>query len=178
MKRDIRWIITITILSFIITLIFSFGSNTLLENVNLIIGVIIIFIFIILGIIFDIIGVAVQSSKEVAFHAMASKKVKGAKTAKKMLANSDKVSSFCNDVIGDICNIISGSAGLVVALEIANRFNIKTTLVTLLMASLIASLTIGGKALGKGYAVNQSEYIVSKVTKILNKFEKKKKKRK
>ena len=95
-----------------------------------------------------------------------------------MLANSDKVSSFCNDVIGDICNIISGSAGLVVALEIANKFNIKTTLVTLLMASLIASLTIGGKALGKGYAVNQSEYIVSKVTKILNKFEKKKKKRK
>lgn len=178
MKRDIKWIITITILSFIITLIFSLGSNTLLENVNLIIGVIIIFIFIILGIIFDIIGVAVQSSKEVAFHAMASKKVKGAKTAKKMLANSDKVSSFCNDVIGDICNIISGSAGLVVALEIANRFNIKTTLVTLLMASLIASLTIGGKALGKGYAVNQSEYIVSKVTKILNKFEKKKKKRK
>lgn len=178
MKRDIKWIITITILSFIITLIFSLGSNTLLENVNLIIGVIIIFIFIILGIIFDIIGVAVQSSKEVAFHAMASKKVKGAKTAKKMLANSDKVSSFCNDVIGDICNIISGSAGLVVALEIANKFNIKTTLVTLLMASLIASLTIGGKALGKGYAVNQSEYIVSKVTKILNKFEKKKKKRK
>ena len=178
MKRDIKWIITITILSFIITLIFSLGSNTLLENVNLIIGVIIIFIFIILGIIFDIIGVAVQSSKEVAFHAMASKKVKGAKTDKKMLANSDKVSSFCNDVIGDICNIISGSAGLVVALEIANKFNIKTTLVTLLMASLIASLTIGGKALGKGYAVNQSEYIVSKVTKILNKFEKKKKKRK
>ena len=178
MKRDIKWIITITILSFIITLIFSFGSNTLLENVNLIIGVIIIFIFILLGIIFDIIGVAVQSSKEVAFHAMASKKVKGAKTAKKMLANSDKVSSFCNDVIGDICNIISGSAGLVVALEIANKFNIKTTLVTLLIASLIASLTIGGKALGKGYAVNQSEYIVSKVTKILNKFEKKKKKRK
>ncbi len=178
MKRDIKWIITITILSFIITLIFSLGSNTLLENVNLIIGVIIIFIFILLGIIFDIIGVAVQSSKEVAFHAMASKKVKGAKTAKKMLANSDKVSSFCNDVIGDICNIISGSAGLVVALEIANKFNIKTTLVTLLMASLIASLTIGGKALGKGYAVNQSEYIVSKVTKILNKFEKKKKKRK
>lgn len=178
MKRDIKWIITITILSFIITLIFSLGSNTLLENVNLIIGVIIIFIFIILGIIFDIIGVAVQSSKEVAFHAMASKKVKGAKTAKKMLANSDKVSSFCNDVIGDICNIISGSAGLVVALEIANKFNVKTTLVTLLMASLIASLTIGGKALGKGYAVNQSEYIVSKVTKILNKFEKKKKKRK
>ena len=139
MKRDIKWIITITILSFIITLIFSFGSNTLLENVNLIIGVIIIFIFILLGIIFDIIGVAVQSSKEVAFHAMASKKVKGAKTAKKMLANSDKVSSFCNDVIGDICNIISGSAGLVVALQIANKFNITSHLFPSLVWCILSS---------------------------------------
>ena len=90
MKRDIKWIITITILSFIITLFFSFGSNLILKDVNIFIGIIIILIFIVLGIIFDIIGVAVQSSKEVAFHAMASKKVKGAKTAKKMIANSDK----------------------------------------------------------------------------------------
>lgn len=175
MKRDIKWIITITILSFIITLFFSFGSNLILKDVNIFIGIIIILIFIVLGIIFDIIGVAVQSSKEVAFHAMASKKVKGAKTAKKMIANSDKVSSFCNDVIGDICNIISGSAGLMVAILISNKFNINEAIVTLLMSSLIAALTIGGKALGKGYAVSKSEYIVGKVTKILNKFEKKKK---
>ena len=45
------------------------------------------------------------------YHAMSSKKIKGAKKAVSFKKNADKVSSFCNDVIGDICGIISGSAG-------------------------------------------------------------------
>ena len=175
MKRDIKWIIIITILSFIITLIFSLGSNTLLENVNLIIGVIIIFIFIILGIIFDIIGVAVQSSKEVAFHAMASKKVKGAKTAKKMLANSDKVSSFCNDVIGDICGIVSGSAGVTISTSLSKKLNTSVLYTGLVITALTAALTIGGKAFFKSIAIKNSNQIIHMTAKVLSIFEKKKK---
>lgn len=173
MKKDFKWIVTITLVAFVITILFSLGSQSILEEVNIVVGIIIIFVFILLGVLFDIIGVAVQSSQEESFHAMASKKVRGAKTAKKMLKNSDKVSSFCNDVIGDICGIVSGSAGLVVALEISNKLGCSQTVVTLLTTSIIAALTIGGKALGKGFAVNESEYIVSKVTKFLNIFDKK-----
>ena len=105
MKRDYKWIFTITLLGFLITILFTLGSQSILKDVNIVVGIIIILVFIILGVLFDIIGVAVQSSEEQSFHAMASKKVKGAKTANKMLQNSDKVSSFCNDVIGDICGI-------------------------------------------------------------------------
>ena len=101
---------------------------------------------------------------------MASKKIKTAKTAKKMLKNSAKVSTFCNYVIGDICGIISGSAVTVVSLGIAVKLGIDETLPTLLITSLVAALTIGGKALGKGIAVNKSEYIITKVTKIMEKF--------
>lgn len=173
MKKDFKWIVTITLVAFVITILFSLGSQSVLEEVNIVVGIIIIFVFILLGVLFDIIGVAVQSSQEESFHAMASKKVRGAKTAKKMLKNSDKVSSFCNDVIGDICGIVSGSAGLVVAIEISNKLGCSQTVVTLLTTSIIAALTIGGKALGKGFAVNESEYIVSKVTKFLNIFDKK-----
>ena len=172
-KKNIKWIFTITILAFLITIIFSLGSQILLEDVNIIFGIIVILLFILIGVIFDIIGVAVQSSDSIPFHAMASKKIKNAKTAKKMLKNSDKVSSFCNDVIGDICNIISGSAGIVVATSISNKLDISLTLSTLFVTSIIASLTIGGKALGKGVAVNKSEYIVTKVTKVLHAFKKK-----
>lgn len=172
-KKNIKWIFTITILAFLITIIFSLGSQILLEDVNIIFGIIVILLFILIGVIFDIIGVAVQSSDSIPFHAMASKKIKNAKTAKKMLKNSDKVSSFCNDVIGDICNIISGSAGIVVATSISNKLDISLTLSTLFVTSIIASLTIGGKALGKGVAVNKSEYIVAKVTKVLHAFKKK-----
>ncbi len=168
MTKNTKWIITITILAFLITVVFSLASSALLQNVGIIIGVIIILLFILLGVIFDIIGVAVASSNHEPFHAMAAKKIRGAVTAKKMLENSAKVSSFCNDVIGDICNIISGSAGLVVATSISRKLNINLTITTLIITSLIAALTIGGKAMGKGLAVSKSEYIVAKITKMLN----------
>lgn len=173
MNKNIKWIIEITIIAFIITILFSVGSQILLEDVHVILGISIILLFIAIGVLFDIIGVAVQSSDAKVFHAMASKKVKSAKTAKKMLENSAQVSSFCNDVIGDICNIISGSAGIVVATAISSKFNFNLMITTLLVTSLIASLTIGGKALGKGIAVSKSEYIVTKVTKFIHLFKKK-----
>lgn len=172
-NKNINWIFTITFLAFLITIIFSLGSQILLEDVNVIFGIIIILLFVLIGVMFDIIGVAVQSSDSVPFHAMASKKIKNAKTAKKMIQNADKVSSFCNDVIGDICNIISGSAGIVVATSISDKCGISLTISTLLITSIIASLTIGGKALGKGIAVKKSEYIVAKVTKIMHMFNQK-----
>lgn len=171
-KDNTKWILTITFLAFFITIIFSLISSKILEDVNILIGILIILIFIIIGVLFDIVGVAVASSNPEPFHAMASKKVRGAKTAKRMLENSDKASSFCNDVIGDICNIISGSAGLVVATSISQKTNINLTISTLLITSIIAALTIGGKAFGKGIAVNKSEYIVTKVSKLLNMFKK------
>ena len=68
--------------------------------------------------------------------------------------------------------IISGSAGIVVATSISQKSNIDTTISTLLVTSLIAAFTIGGKALGKGFAVNQSEQIVTRVSKIINIFSK------
>ena len=154
MNKNTKWIINITLITFLITIFFSLTSQIILENVNIIIGIIIILLFIFIGVLFDIIGVAVQSSDATVFHAMASKKVKNAKTAKKMLKNSAKVSSFCNDVIGDICNIISGSAGVVISSYIANKYNISITLITLIITSLIAALTIGGKAIGKQIAVD------------------------
>lgn len=172
MNKDIRWIIRITLIAFIITILFSLGSQMILKDVNIIIGILVILLFIFIGVIFDIIGVAVQSATSTPFHAMASKKVKSAKTAKKMLKNSAKVSSFCNDVIGDICNIISGSAGVVISSAISNKFNFDITITTLLITSLIAALTIGGKAMGKSIAVNKSEYILTKVTKFMNTFQK------
>lgn len=172
-NKEINWILTITVLAFFITIVFSLGAQSLLKDVNIFVGIIIILLFILIGVIFDIIGVSVQSSDTVPFHAMASKKVKTAKTAKKMLKNSAKVSSFCNDVIGDICNIISGSAVTVVAASIAMKLNTSETIPTLLVTSIVAALTIGGKALGKGFAVNKSEYIITQVTKVMQFFSKK-----
>lgn len=174
MKKNIKWIITITLLAFFISILFTLASSSILANVNIFIGILIIVLFILVGVLFDIIGVAVATSDHEPFHAMASKKVNGANTAKKMLKNADRVSSFCNDVIGDICNIISGSAGLVVATSISIKYSCNLTISTLIITSLIAALTIGGKAMGKSLAIKESEYIVTRVTKFLNLFKKNK----
>ena len=167
---DIKWILQISLLAFVISLIFSAGSNIVLDSVNVFFGLLIVLFFILVGVIFDMVGIAVASADEKPFHSMASKRVHGSKTAIKMIKNAEKVSAFCNDVIGDICNIISGSVGAVIAVTIASKYNIDSVLTALFVTALIASITIGGKALGKSFAINKSEVIVYKFAKALNIF--------
>ena len=123
-SNKIKWVATITILAFIISFVFSFISNSTMPKVNIYISIIILLLFITIGIIFDMIGVAVTSTDEEPLHAMSSKKIKGAKKAVAFKKNADKVSSFCNDVIGDICGIISGSAGVTIATSLSIKYNI------------------------------------------------------
>lgn len=118
------------------------------------------------------IGVAVATADENVFHSMASRRVKGAKMAVKLKKNADKVSSFCNDVIGDICGIISGSTGAVISSKISSTFNLNPLVITLVIMGLISSMTIGGKAMEKGLAMNKSNSIVIGFAKILSIFSK------
>ena len=174
-KKRNTWPIIVTILAFFISLLFSFISESIMPYVPILIGIIILITFILIGIIFDMIGVAVTSSNEEPLHAMSSKKIKGAKKAVSFKKNADKVSSFCNDVIGDICGIISGSAGVAVATSLANTYNLNIFYTTLIVTAIIAALTIGGKAFCKKIAINNNHKIVYLTAKILSKFEKKKK---
>jgi len=170
---DVKWIAQITILAFFIAIFFSGISDYLVREVNIILGIIIIIFFIVLGVIFDMVGISVTSAKQAPFNTMASKKIKGSKTAIKLLQNAEKVSAFCNDVIGDICNVITGAAGVVIATTISGHYNIDLLLTVLIINSVIAATTIGGKASGKAYAINKSEIIVYKVAKMCNVFVKK-----
>lgn len=169
-KVDWKWIITITVTSFAISFCFSFLSETALPKVSLLPGIIILLLVIFLGIIFDIIGVAVQTADEKPFHSMNSRKVKGAAVAIKFKKNADKVSSFCNDVIGDICGVISGSAGSMIALSLSSYLHCNRFLVVLFVMATVSALTIGGKAIGKSIAMNQSNEILYKFAKIISFF--------
>lgn len=170
-----KWIVKITILAFCISLIFSSISEFVIPNVNLFVGIIIVVIFIALGIVFDMIGVAVTSADEKPFHSMNSRKVKGADIAVLFKKNADKVSSFCNDVVGDICGIVSGSTGSIIALNLASKLNVDKFITTLILTALIAALTIGGKALGKSFAINKSNIILYRFSKFVSCFYKVKK---
>ena len=169
-KVDTKWVMLISVLSFIISLIFSFIGETVIPNAHILVSVILIFAFIFLGILFDMIGISVTVADSKIFNSMATKKVKGATLAVKLIKNADKVSSFCNDVVGDICGIISGSTGVSVAIIIANKFDVSLILVTLLITALIAAMTIGGKAIGKSFAINKSNSILYNFVKVLSVF--------
>ena len=165
-----KWIITIVITSFIISFCLSFIANTTIPNLSLIFGIIITLIFIFIGIIFDIIGVSVTAAEESVFHSMNSRKVKGANVAVKFKKNADKVSSFCCDVIGDICGVISGAAGTTIAAILVTKYNMNVLLVGLLITATISSLTIGGKAIGKSFAINKSDIILYEFAKFISNF--------
>jgi len=169
-KVNIKWIIQIAIISFLISIFMSFLSEITLKNVNLLISIIITLTFIFLGILFDVVGVSVTSSDEKVFHSMNSRKVKGANIAVKFKKNADKVSSFCCDVIGDICGVISGSAGVVIATILIKETPINELFITLITTALIASLTITGKAIGKSFAINKSNIILYEFSKIVSYF--------
>jgi len=172
-KTDFKWVLIVTILAFIISIVMTLFATITLENVSLLIAILITFLFILLGIVFDIVGVAVTSGDAVAFHSMSSRKIKGGKIGVKLMKNTSKVSSVCCDVIGDVCGIVSGTSGVVIVSLIIKLTDVSELFVSLLVTGLISALTIGGKALGKGFAVNKSKEIVTGVSKILSFFQRK-----
>lgn len=167
---DFSWIIKITVIAFLMSIFFSAISEMILPNVNVVIGVFIVILFIGIGVLFDMIGVAVTSAEEKPFHSMNSRKVKGAKTAVKFIKNADKVSSFCNDVVGDICGIISGSAGAIISTSVSAGYHTDIFITTLLVTAMIAALTIGGKAFGKSIAINKNNIILFEFAKFVEAF--------
>lgn len=167
---NIKWVLTLMILAFTISVVLSFLSEIAMRNVNILVGTIVILVFVGIGIIFDTIGVAVTAADEAPFHAMSSRKIKGAKRAVALKKCSDKTSSFCCDVIGDICGIISGAAGVAVATQIPDVLPISPIASSLIVTGVIAALTIGGKAFEKSFAINNGNKILYQFAKILSIF--------
>ena len=150
-KKDssqVRWFITIFIITFLLSILFSFISTTAISDLDVIPAIVILVLVILIGVIFDIIGVAVTVGKESDFHAKASKKLKGAKTSIKLIRNSAKVANICADVIGDIAGVLSGAISAMIALKITEKFNLEFN-IQFMISALVASLTVGGKALRK-----------------------------
>lgn len=167
-NKTIRWVVTIFIVTIIISGTISFVSDRIMESSSMVIAFLILMAIVLLGIVFDIIGVAVTSADEKPFHSMASRKVPGGAEAIRLLRNAERVSSICNDVVGDICGVVSGSASATIAAQVLQAFEFSwPQLVTLLMSALVAGITVGGKAIGKTFAINSCTKIVAGVGKII-----------
>lgn len=167
-KPDWHWITTIFGTTIGISAAMSFLSNEMLSGGGLILSFAVLLVIILIGILFDIIGVSVTAAEEKPFHSMAAKKVPEAREALKMLRRAERVSSFCNDVVGDICGVISGSAAAVIAAKaITGMSPVLGSVVQLLLSAVVAGLTVGGKAFGKSIAMNNSTAILHAAAKVM-----------
>ncbi len=166
-----NWVIFIAITTFILSLLFSFISNTVIANLNIILGVFILILVILIGVVFDLIAVAVTVGNEEDFHAQASKKIKGAKTSIKMIRNSGKVANFCADVIGDICGVLSGAISAMIAFKLTENYGMSSS-IQFIFSAIVSSVTVGGKAITKEIAKKNSTKIIGFISKFINVDEK------
>lgn len=162
----IKWFIQVFITTFLLSICFSYISTYGVSNLDLISSIIILIAVILIGIIFDILAVAVTVAKEEEFHAKATKKVDGAKTSLKLIKNSAKVANICADVIGDVCGVLSGAISAMISAKLAEHTG---TNFQFIISAIVASLTVGGKALGKEVANKNSTPIVHFVGTMLRK---------
>ncbi len=174
-KKMWIWPIIVLILAVFLSLSFSLLSELILDGSAILVAIIVILVFIALAIITDMIGLAVASANIEDFNAMAARKVKGSKQAIALVKNADKVSSILNDVIGDVCGILSGAAGASIVAKIAidNWGNFMAILIPSLIAAIIAGLTIGGKAIFKRIAIKHANKITLTFARFLNFFTRK-----
>lgn len=160
-RRTRKWVITIFFATIAISAAISLVSDFVMGKSSMIVAFLILLMIVFIGILFDIVGMAVATADEKPFHAMAARKVKGARECIMLLRNAERVSSICNDVVGDICGVVSGSASATIAAQILSSFELSfASVVPLILSSLVAALTVGGKAVGKGIAVSSCTDIV------------------
>lgn len=167
-NSELKWFVTVFVTTFILSIVFSYISTNAISSLELFPATIVLILTIFIGIIFDIIAVAVTVAKEEEMHAKASKKIQGAKTSIKLIRNSSKVASICADVIGDICGVLSGAIAALITIKITEKFAL-TFDIQFIISAIVASLTVGGKAIGKGIAKRNSTKIVHVVGSLIGK---------
>ncbi|MCM3617622.1 hypothetical protein M3936_08515 [Sutcliffiella horikoshii] len=170
-KDAINWSLAIAVITLVLAAIFSIVSTYLLSGVTWAIGMIIVFIIVFIGIFFDMLGIAATAADETPFHAMAAERVNGSKQSIQIVRSADRFASFCNDVIGDISGIISGTASAIVVISFTISIGQREDsffhyVVAVAFTSVVAAVTVGGKAFGKSMAIRYSTPILFQVGKL------------
>ena len=165
-KKNDHWVLRVFFMAVVLSALLSFFSSTALDGAGYVVAVLVLVAFIALGIVFDMIGVAVTAADPKPFHSMAAHKEKGGREAIRLLSNANRVSSVCNDVVGDICGVVSGSASAVVAVRALTMLN-SETVAQLIMSALVSGVTIAGKACGKNIATGKATQIVHTTSKLI-----------
>lgn len=154
---------------FLATMVFSFLAETITSKLaSIYLAFIFLLLIIIISVIFDIIGTAATAADEAPFHAKAAKKVNGARQSVHLVRNADRVANFTQDVVGDIAGIVAGALGISLMVQVVLLIPAEDVFVlNIIITSVIAALTVGGKAYGKGLAISKANEIIFLVGRLL-----------
>lgn len=178
----VRQVLGLFAATFVLATAFTFLSDGVLRTTTIYLAALVLAIIILVGIVFDIIGLATATASHVTLNAMAAKRVPGARQALRMVRNAPRVAAVCNDLVGDIAGTVSGAAGTAIVFRAGlARAGLGGAagagaaggslgaggLWTVLVVALIAAVTVGGKTLGKHLAIERADEIVSRVGRVL-----------
>ena len=139
-------------------IIVSLGTNLASNHITAVFPLCLVLLLVIaVGVIFDCIGVAAIGADAAPFHARASRRAPGAAKSLKLINKADVVANVCCDVVGDVCGIVSGTLAAAVVLLISPG---NSLFVSILLAAFVSALTVGGKAVMKGFAVKKANKII------------------
>ena len=162
-----KWTIKITVVTFALSLLVSFITEILSSKSNVVVSLLMLTLLVLISIVFDTIGVAATSCDVASLFLAANMNVKGATEALKLVKNAEKVSNICADVIGDMCGIISGACSAAIVIMFAAN-NPNDYLFNILTSSIVAAITVGGKAFFKKIAIKKSKEVMLFAGKILS----------
>ncbi|KPV43301.1 hypothetical protein [Alicyclobacillus ferrooxydans] len=161
-KTALPFILSVAALSFPLSGVFD-TATIFLDQIPWYVGTLVVLIIVFIGALFDMLGVAAAAARETPFHAMASKRVFGARRAIFIVRNAEKVSSLASDVVGDIAGVLSGAGALAVSVQLQKALHSKgwtAELIVILLTAFITALTVGAKAIGKTVAIQSPTPIV------------------
>lgn len=170
-----RWVTVIVLWTFFLAVVLGLVAQVLFSRIpSLAVSYIILLSVVCLGIVFDLVGTAAAAASKAPLNAKAARRIPGARKGVYLVQHAEQVATFCNDVVGDISGIVSGTLSALIVVRLAARWplNQSELYISILMAALVAAVTVGGKAWGKTLALSKSTEILLSVGKILHRLEK------
>ena len=176
-KKPLPWPVTVTIVTFAIAFLMGIFADVLAKSLSVLPALLVLIFIVFIGVVADMAGLAIATADEKPLHAMAARKIGGAKEALFLMQNAEKATSIFNDVIGDIAGIISGATAATIGVYLVqllpgvaagNRAQLGEFLLLSVLSALVAALTVGTKAAGKNYAIKHAEKIVFFVGKLIH----------
>ncbi len=167
------WAWKVALISIGISILMTLLSGEVLEKLNPAVAFVILLIFIFINIFFDIIAISITTADIKPFLSMSARRLKVGYTGVYLINNAEKMNNICADVIGDIAGVVSGATGTAIIVKLFSDPN-SELIANLAVTSLIAGLTVGGKALGKSIGTKYSYNFVYGTAKFLSLFSKRK----